>query len=90
MLCPTCASCGYRCFFFVRHPRKSAALQLAASYVFPTKRTKNRRWFVSESEDENSTLLALMKRLDPRNTGVIDYVGWSNQMRLDNLAEIAA
>ncbi|CAN0116601.1 unnamed protein product, partial [Hapterophycus canaliculatus] len=31
-----------------------------------------------------------MKRLDPNNTGVIDYVGWSNEMRLDNLAEISA
>ncbi|CAM9685874.1 unnamed protein product, partial [Scytosiphon promiscuus] len=49
-----------------------------------------RRWFVSETEEDNATLLGLMKRLDPRNTGVIDYVRWSNQMRLDNLAEISA
>lgn len=45
---------------------------------------------MSESEEDNTTLLNLMKRLDPNNRGVIDYVGWSNRMRLDNLAEIAA
>lgn len=45
---------------------------------------------MSESEEGNSALLALMRRLDPNNTGVIDYVGWSNQMRLDNLAEMIA
>lgn len=50
----------------------------------------NRRWFVSESKEDNTTLLNLMKHLDPNNRGVIDYVGWSNRMRLDNLAEIAA
>ncbi|CAM9168705.1 unnamed protein product [Ectocarpus sp. 12 AP-2014] len=49
-----------------------------------------RRWFVSESEEDNTALLSLMKRLDPNDRGVVDYVGWSNRMRLDNLAEIAA
>lgn len=45
---------------------------------------------MSETEEDNATLLGLMKRLDPNDTGVIDYVGWSNRMRLDNLAEISA
>lgn len=71
------------------HPYKLTARRTASRRA-RTRQSLHRRWFVSESEDDNSTLRALMKRLDPRDTGVIDYVGWSNRMRLDNLAEIAA
>ncbi|CAN0086643.1 unnamed protein product [Pylaiella littoralis] len=49
-----------------------------------------RRWFRSESDEDQAALLALMRRLDPKSTGVIDYVGWSNRMRLDNLADIVS
>ncbi|CAM9371488.1 unnamed protein product [Laminaria digitata] len=49
-----------------------------------------RRWFRSESKEDRATLARTMKHLDFKNTGGIDYVEWSNRMRLNNLADITA
>lgn len=53
-------------------------------------RQYDRRWFRSESKGDRATLARTMKHLDLENTGGIDYVEWSNRMRLDNLADITA
>ncbi|CAB1102775.1 unnamed protein product [Ectocarpus sp. CCAP 1310/34] len=70
--------------------RTLIATATGSSATRTSRRDTGMRWFVFESEEDNTALLNLMKRLDPDNRGVIDYVGWSNRMRLDNLAEIAA
>lgn len=49
-----------------------------------------RRWFRSETAEERAALLRTMRQLDPDNTGAIDYVEWSNGMRLGDLGEITA
>lgn len=50
----------------------------------------HRRWFRSESKGDRATLARTMKLLDLKNTGGIDYVEWSNRMRLNDLANITA
>ena len=61
---------------------------LRLSYAIRTCRRCNRRWFRSESKGDRATLALTMEQFDLKNTGGIDYVEWSNRMRLDNLAEI--
>lgn len=47
-----------------------------------------RRWFLIETSEEKEILHRIMKRLDSQETGAIDYIKWSNCMRLADLAEI--
>lgn len=49
-----------------------------------------RRWFRCESPPEREDLCRLMERLDPHGRGSIDYLEWTDGIRLDNLAEITA
>lgn len=91
-LVPTVA-CVYICeyfFFFLTIFRFLESGAVAGARVCVCVCYAPRRWFLSESEEDRATLLRIMKRLDPEDTGGIDYVEWSKRMRLDNLAEITA
>lgn len=49
-----------------------------------------RRWFLCGTPEERKALDRIMERLDPKGVEGIDYLEWSNGMRLDNLGEITA
>lgn len=76
-----CRACGSYLKIDIS-PRKTIIVAHAA--------VVSRRWFLSETEEDEAALLRIMNRLDPEDTGGIDYVEWSNRMRLDNLAEVTS